>query len=37
MYWSCSAHVPGERRTGKIFVEQMNGYDPFSAGGRYHG
>ncbi len=38
MYWSCAAHDPGNRKTGaKVFVEQMGGYDPFSAGGRYHG
>jgi tetratricopeptide (TPR) repeat protein len=36
MYWSCDDHDPGARER-PIFVEQMNGYDPFSAGGRYHG
>ena len=37
MYWTCGDHDPGQRKTGPVFVEQMGGYDPFSAGGRYHG
>lgn len=34
MYWNCPVHIPRDRDS---FVEQMGGYDPFAAGGRYHG
>ena len=36
MYWNCDIHDPGQSRPIK-FVEQMGGYNPFAAGGRYHG
>ncbi len=36
MYWNCDLHDPGTRQRPK-FVEQMGGYNPFAAGGRYHG
>jgi len=36
MYWNCDLHDPGTRLPPK-FVEQMGGYNPFAAGGRYHG
>jgi hypothetical protein len=36
MYWNCPVHIPDERES-PVFVEQMGGYDPFAAGGRYHG
>jgi metallo-beta-lactamase superfamily protein len=36
MYWNCDVHDPGSR-TQPTFVEQMGGYNPFAAGGRYHG
>jgi len=36
MYWNCKMHDPGTRRRPK-FVEQMGSYNPFAAGGRYHG
>jgi len=36
MYWNCDLHDPG-LRVRAMFVEQMGGYNPFAAGGRYHG
>jgi hypothetical protein len=36
MYWNCKMHDPGTRQRPK-FVEQMGSYNPFAAGGRYHG
>jgi len=36
MYWNCYIHDPGRRSRPK-FMEQMGPYNPFAAGGRYHG
>ena len=36
IFWNCELHDPGAR-TPPLFVEQMGGYNPFAAGGRYHG
>lgn len=36
LYWNCDIHDPRQRRRA-MFVEQMGGYNPFAAGGRYHG
>jgi tetratricopeptide (TPR) repeat protein len=36
IYWNCDLHDPG-KRDPPLFVEQMGGYNPFAAGGRYHG
>ena len=39
MYWNCHRHDPRSRRPNKypVFIEQMSGYDPLAAGGRFHG
>ena len=36
MYWNCLTHDPSNRMPA-VFVERMGGYDPFTAGGRFHG
>jgi hypothetical protein len=36
IYWNCELHDPGQPER-QLFVEQMGGYNPFAAGGRYHG
>lgn len=36
LYWNCDLHDPGQRKRA-MFIEQMGGYNPFAAGGRYHG
>jgi hypothetical protein len=36
MYWNCLSHDPSNCQPA-VFVEQMGGYDPFTAGGRFHG
>jgi len=36
IYWNCNLHDPGQPER-QLFVEQMGGYNPFAAGGRYHG